>query len=1056
MTQSFFRFNLAAMFGVAACVAIAPIADASTGGPSLERGRAFDAQYVLETDPLRSLADEASARAMAVADFDEDGVADLVISGLTPAGGILVLYRGNIDAIHPNTIEAKARRRLGKATQAAFLSPARVTSTPEVADFLAAGDFDADGHIDLVVASTGGDALLLLQGDGQGEFAPARLLDLPGQLTAMVSGEINRRDGLADLVVAVRTNKGPRVLVFEGPAGAFAADPKAVEIEAEATGLALGELDDMFGIDLVIAADTGLSILRGRDRRRSNAAESRSSMSRFLLGFSIAAIGIGDFVDDSEGRSELAVLSKNGSVYLVAYRGPETADTKLRTKEMQADGWSFLDEGNWLISPEDGRLDVASEVHGRAVLSTVRRGGNGIDDLVVTGWGGDRVHLVSAVTEGKAHSLLCPAAPEALPEVAGNPGRMPEPGAEEHISPWTPDAVPLRSAAAIPIEWEPLDALPMRLNSDAVSDLVVLVEGRLEPVILNSKAGEIVVVNSTTDVEDGATTSITDLNTSPGDDGVISLREAISAANNTTGADTIHFNIPTESDTGCDAQSGVCTIQPLASGLPTITQPVTIDGTSQPTFQTTPVIQIDGSLTDANATGLAVNSGSSTIRGLVINRFATNSDIVMWGSGNNVIEGNFLGVDPSGTANLGSTNSVHVYAISNNLIGGTTAASRNVVSGNTNPAIALNEGAANNLVQGNFLGTDLTGTIGLGNSGNDIVALASPDNTIGGTTVGAGNLIAANLDPDFASVGLGFAESTGNLVQGNLVGTDITGTSDLGGASIGVYINEGSNNTIGGTSPSAPNLISGGGASGVGIAAANGNFVEGNFIGTQIDGVNPLANASHGVLLYAGAAGNIVGGREAGAGNTIANNGASGVELRGDAGVGNTIAGNVIADNEGLGINTCADFDTENLVCNDPVAVTPNDPDDPDTGPNNLQNFPVLTSVVADTVGGSLDSTPGSDFTIDIYANPECDPDGFGEGESFVGSGPASTDLGGDAAFTIALTESVPSGWYLTATATGDDGSTSEFSQCFEVPSDTIFSDGFESGSTSEWSNTQP
>ncbi len=597
----------------------------------------------------------------------------------------------------------------------------------------------------------------------------------------------------------------------------------------------------------------------------------------------------------------------------------------------------------------------------------------------------------------------------------------------------------------------------MRLNSDALSDLVVVVDGRPEPVVIATKAGEIVVVDSTTDVVDGGTTSISDLNADPGADGVISLREAITAANNTLGADTVNFNIPVDTDPGCDVGSGVCTIQPGGFGLPTITQPITIDGTSQPTFATTPVIEIDGSLALTDATGIAINVGNSTIRGLVIHSFLTNSDIVMWGVGNNFVEGNFLGVDPSGTSNRTTTNSVHVYAISNNTIGGTTTAARNVISGNTNPAVALNAGASNNFVRGNFIGTDLTGTIALGNSGNDIVTLDSPNNTIGGTVAGAGNLVAGNLDSDYASIGLGFPASTGNLVQGNFVGTDITGTVDLGGASIAIYIAEGSNNTIGGTTPAAANLISGGDSSGVGIATGGGNSVQGNLIGTQLDGVTPLPNGSHGVLIYSGAGNNIVGGRTAGTGNTIAFNGGSGVDLRGDAGVGNTIAGNSIFSNVNLGINSCADYDVDNLICNDLTAVTPNDPDDPDTGANNLQNFPELTAVLSgSTVDGSLDSIANSDFTIDFYASPSCDPSSHGEGETYLGSEVVATNADGDATFSAILAVAAPDGWFVVATATDSDGSTSEFSQCFGMPSELIFADGFESGDTAEWSAAEP
>jgi hypothetical protein len=1048
------------VFAVCACLLVAGVTPALEVERYFGEGVAVATRYEGEAKVLDGLADGGGARAVAAGDFDEDGVPDLAVVVETSSGSVLVLYRGNVDAVYPNTLAAKRRRTAGEARDSPFLSPARVRATPANPDYLSAGDFDADGHLDLMAVSIGDDTLYLHRGDGQGKFAPATLIRLPGELTALTSGEVNRRDGLVDVVTAVRTSTGPRLLIFEDPAGAFAALPENVDLGAEAIDLALGQLDGVSGIDLAIAARSELSILHGRDRQKSAEMTTPAVMSRLRLPFPIVAVAIGDFATEGPPLNELAVLSGEGGVRLVAFSGRWNGLMKQSNGEIGAGEWTPAGSPEWRLSREIGRLEVAPLAEGRVGLLRVRSTGGLTDDLVVVGTNDDRLQVMVAARGAKERTLSSRssvAAPAPLPVGPGDPRRVFEAnyGADDANS--TVPIPPSLSAAAVNVESSPRDAVALRLNGDALSDLVVLVDDRPEPVVIDTKAGEIVVVDSTTDLVDGVTTSISDLNASPGTDGVISLREAITAANNTLGADTVHFNIPVDTDPGCDIGSGVCTIQPGGFGLPTITQPVTIDGTTQPSFSTTPVVEIGGSLASTDATGLAINAGSSTIRGLVINRFATNSDIVMWGAGGNVVEGNFLGVDASGTINRGTTNSVHVYAISDNTIGGTTAAARNVISGNTNPAVALNEGAWNNVVQGNFIGTDMTGTVALGNSGNDVVTLDSPDNTIGGTTAGAGNLIAGNLDSDFASVGLGFPASTGNLVQGNFVGTDITGAIDLGGASIGVYIAEGSNNTVGGTTPAAANLISGGDSAGVGIANGGGNFVQGNLIGTQVDGVTPLPNSSHGVLIYAGAGDNTVGGRTTGAGNTIAFNGVSGVDLRGDAGVGNTVVGNSVFGNAELGINFCSDFDAGNLICNDATAVIPNDPNDPDAGANNLQNFPDLIAVIdGSTVDGSLDSIANSDFTIDFYASSFCDPSGHGEGETYLGSDTVTTNADGDAAFKTVLAIAVPEGWYVAATATDSDGSTSEFSQCLEVPTELIFADAFESGDTAAWSTVVP
>ncbi len=1025
---------------------------------------AIGAHLIGGTMAVRHATENPDPRALATGDFDEDGVADLAVGLASPSGGLLVLYRGDVDALYRNSLKAKQRRALGMATESPFLSPARVWATPEIPEFIAIGDFDADGHLDLVSASHGSNHLYLHLGDGGGGLQSARPISLPGALTAFESGEINRRDGLADLAVGLRTDDGPKLLVYESPRGALVAPPEIVELEAEAEDLALGELDGIFGIDLAIAAAGRVFIVSGRDRQRSPGDARSAVVNELVMPFAVVAIAVADLAYEEPSRFELAVLSDDGMILLVNRDERGSGEVKRRVEGGAEDGWNAVGDGDWQLSREIGRLDSFPTAKRRIEMLPVRLSGAPVDDLVVVGSGDDDLRIAVAARGPKtmtARPRSSMAPPPVFSVIESSHSLIPP---VQKISDDTGEAARVASSAmpfslitSVAPASPPRAVVTMRLNSDALEDLVLIAHGRPEPVVIFAKTGETVIVDSTTDVLDGATSSISDLTASPGADGVIGLREAITAANNTIGADAISFDIPIDTDPGCDAGSGVCTIQPGGDGLPIITQPVTIDGTTQPSFLTTPVIEIDGSLASVDAIGLAIYAGSSTVRGLVINRFAGNSDILLWGSGGNVVEGNFLGVDASGTFNQGTTNSVHVYAISSNTIGGTTAAARNVISGNTNPGVALNFGASFNQVTGNFFGTDLTGTVALGNSGNDIVTLDSPNNTIGGTTPGAGNVTAGGIDPTSASVGLGFPASVGNLVQGNYIGTDVTGTVDLGGASIGAYVGEGLNNTIGGTSPMAGNLISGGDTSGVGIAVGSGNLVQGNLIGTQIDGVTPLPNASHGVLIYSGAANNTVGGRTAGEGNIIAFNGASGVDLRGDAGTGNAIAGNSIFMNMDLGINLCADFNDVDLVCNDATAVLPNDSSDPDVGPNELQNFPVLTSDVSGrTISGSLDSIASADFTLDFYASPVCDPSGYGEGERFLGSSAATTDAGGGVSFSATLPHAAPADWFVVATATDAAGNTSEFSQCFAILEDPIFADGFESGNTSVWSNTVP
>src|SRR5438105_3596369 len=173
--------------------------------------------------------------ALASGDFDEDGVPDLISAYSSANGGIITLGRGNVDAIYPHHPEARQRQARGEFTSAPFLPSVRVFTLPESPDFIGTGDFDADGHWDVVAAARGGSQLYLLRGDGRGGLSQASTINLSGPVTAMVVGEINRADGLMDVVVGVISSSGPQALVFEGPVGALRATPEVFPLPAAAS-----------------------------------------------------------------------------------------------------------------------------------------------------------------------------------------------------------------------------------------------------------------------------------------------------------------------------------------------------------------------------------------------------------------------------------------------------------------------------------------------------------------------------------------------------------------------------------------------------------------------------------------------------------------------------------------------------------------------------------------------------------------------------------------------------------------------------------------------------
>ncbi|UCG89141.1 MAG: Calx-beta domain-containing protein, partial [Gemmatimonadota bacterium] len=365
---------------------------------------------------------------------------------------------------------------------------------------------------------------------------------------------------------------------------------------------------------------------------------------------------------------------------------------------------------------------------------------------------------------------------------------------------------------------------------------------------------------------------------------------------------------------------------------------------------------------------------------------------------------------------------------SHNIIGGLTPAARNIISANSE-GISMWNDASNNRVVGNFIGTDVTGTSGLGNNIEGVVLSdGASHNIIGGLTPAARNIISAN--------GEGIAvwgEASNNHIVGNYIGTDVTGTSGIGNDLSGVRLIDGtSGNWIGGRRRGAGNVISGSLRYGVMImGGASQNHVQGNYIGTQADGTSPLGNGRHGVLVSTGASDNTIGGIHVRPGlcngpcNTIAFNGPPDTGwdgVRVFSGTGNMVIGNAVYSNAGLGID---------LGDN---GVTINDPGDIDEGPNNLQNFPLLTAASGWRlrIEGTLNSTPETDFRLQFFANSDCDPSGHGEGDTYLGTRWVHTDAGGNASFSFRLWRRVSSGSFITATATDSDNNTSEFSACVE------------------------
>lgn len=406
----------------------------------------------------------------------------------------------------------------------------------------------------------------------------------------------------------------------------------------------------------------------------------------------------------------------------------------------------------------------------------------------------------------------------------------------------------------------------------------------------------------------------------------------------------------------------------------------------------------------------------------------TNDGLRIQFSSNDTVAGNLIGTNPGGTSAVPNATGVVVFhKAADILIGGNTAETRNVISGNTSRGVAVVRGGQSHtdtvdrtFIKGNYVGLDPSGTTAIGNGDGIEITAIFGDNAIGGTGPGEGNVISGNVKNGIL---LGVATNGGGeidfVVRGNFIGTTPDGRSALGNGADGISDQAfaiGLNNFIDG------NIISGNGRHGLYLSGANITTVQNNHIGTDGSGAIALGNAGHGIFIEDSDS-TYVGDTAAGSGNTIAYNGLAGISLSGSRSSENFLIANSIHSNGGLGIDLNND------------GVTANDADDPDGGSNGSQNFPVMTSAVFNAgkvrLQGTLNTTANMPATIEFFGNGAPDSSGFGEGRHFLGSTDVTTDGSGNAAFDVTFPFATGS-QYVTATAAGGLG-TSEFSQGRQV-----------------------
>ncbi|HVF71308.1 MAG TPA: right-handed parallel beta-helix repeat-containing protein [Chthoniobacterales bacterium] len=574
------------------------------------------------------------------------------------------------------------------------------------------------------------------------------------------------------------------------------------------------------------------------------------------------------------------------------------------------------------------------------------------------------------------------------------------------------------------------------------------------------------------------------INTNPTGPG--SLAQAINDANALPGPDRIVFNIPGSGIRKIDVSFNYLPKITDAVTIDGYTQPGSAPNTLARGSNAIVLIQIDGANVNGNANGqpqpigLWVAAPDCAIRGLMITRFrpfTLNVHCCAFGSGygilaadRTIIEGNFIGTDGSASTDLGNGGAGIVISGADWRIGGTTPAARNMIGGNhfTDPPAAgiLVHSSTHGSILGNHIGRykPVTGSSGAGTEGarNDIgIAMYGTftETAIGGTTPGSGNVISGNgagIATAYAQSGSGFGLTVadGVTIQGNLIGAE-PGAASVGGnegTGINLY---GSNHVVGGSAAAASNFI---GSNGSGIVVTDYNPSV-NSPGSVIIGNDIIGNSFGGVSVFSADPDNRIGGLNPGEGNRINGNGTGiivsgqycsifGNEIRANAVAGISVQG---ADNKigGLIAGAANHLDANGIVVSgssskrNPIlsnifensgaaysidlgndGLTSNDLGDGDTGPNELQNFPIVVASPGMPGGtlikGELNSAPSSNFTVQVFGNLQAEAE-----PRLLATQTVTTDANGVARFELIYPAIVEAN-SVTATATDALGNTSE------------------------------
>jgi hypothetical protein len=485
----------------------------STGKPlvNLKNPQTVKVTYTGASDAVVALqSGGASPTAMASADFDADGAPDVVAGYSTKAGGVLILYRGNPDAYAPTDLTLYGKAAKGKVPPT-FMPKAQAFSLAASPDLIATGDFNRDGHKDVLVGTRGG-GLYLLAGDGRGNLLPPQVVPLTGQVTAM--------DATGDSHVAVSTESpsGSQLVILNPGAEGLTAGA-SYPLPDRGDAVAWGNLGG--GADVAIGAGANVVMIY-------NALKENAQTEIVPVPVQVKGLALGDFIWDQDGRQEISVLGDDGSIHILQHgtlitapltaaqlpgrRAAMLAKRKQPSNPTAMGAWSVAKQLPYTGSAPAGAVSPSA-------FSSPRVAASSTHDLMVLDAGQSQVHILD--TSGKTAS----------------------------------------PSADISFTNTPVAALALPQKIDSGRDIVVLAAGQTAPVALTVEPDVTLTVNTVADIDTtGVCTSNSTAVPNP-----LSLRAAVCIANNSAPA-TSTINIFAGTFDLTSFETGELQVDPTGSG----------------------------------------------------------------------------------------------------------------------------------------------------------------------------------------------------------------------------------------------------------------------------------------------------------------------------------------------------------------------------------------------------------------------------------------------------------------------------------------------------------